>query len=90
MQTAPLATGRVGDYVVRMPDIDLEPRSHSSSYELRAMSPWWLTVPVAMILLNAYLNGFTSLYTWGLVFFGAMFMLTMILVFPRYWLSRRD
>ncbi len=72
------------------PDIDLEPRRHSSSYELKPMSRWWLTVPVAMILLNAYLNGIASLYTWGLVFFGAMLMAFLILIFPRYFLSRRD
>jgi hypothetical protein len=70
--------------------IDLEPRSHSSNYELKPMSRWWLAVPVAAILLNAYLNGFSSLYTWGLVFFGMLLMAFLVLIFPHYWLSRRD
>lgn len=73
-----------------MPDLDLEPRKHSSSYELRPMSRWWLLPSGALLCLNIYLNGVGNVQTWGLAFFGALFALTLVLVFPRYWLSRRD
>jgi hypothetical protein len=73
-----------------MPDIDLEPRRHSSSYELKPMSRWWLTVPIGGIFLGAYVNGFSNPTTWALVFVGALLMAFLVLVFPHYWLSRRD
>lgn len=73
-----------------MREIDIEPRKHSSSYELKPWSRWWLLVPVVGVLLGAYVNGIASIYTWGLVFFGMMLMAFLILVFPHYWLSRRD
>lgn len=73
-----------------MKQIDQGSRSHSSSYELKPMSRWWLTVPVSGILLGAYVNGFSDPVTWGLIFVGAMMMLALLFVFPRYFLSRRD
>ena len=36
-----------------MPEIDLDPGEHSSSYEVKPMSRWWLTIPVALILIGA-------------------------------------
>lgn len=68
--------------------IDLEPKRHSHLYEIKPMSRWWLTIPVALIGLNAYLNGFGRVETWGLVFFGGMLVAAIILCFPRYWLSK--
>lgn len=70
--------------------IDLKPSEHSISYELKPMSRWWLTVPVGGTLLGAYVNGFSDPVTWGLVFVGALLMLSLLLVFPKYFLSRRD
>lgn len=75
-------------YQSRMPQIDLEPRKHSSSYELRPMSRWWLVVAIAMCLLGAFVNGFWRAETWGLIFFGAILGFALILIFPRFWLSR--
>jgi hypothetical protein len=71
-----------------MPQIDLEPRRHSHFYEIKPLSRWWLSVPVAMVLLGAYLNGFWRAETWGLVFFGGMLFAAVLLCFPRYWLSK--
>ncbi len=68
--------------------IDLEPHHHSHQYELKPISRWWLAVPVALIFLGAYLNGFWRVETWGLVFFGGMLVAAMVLCFPRYWLSK--
>ena len=78
------------DYVGRMPELDLEPRKHSSFYELKPMNRWWLLVPISLIALGAYLNGLTNVNTWALVFFGALLMALLVLVFPKYFLSRRD
>lgn len=54
------------------------------------MSRWWAVLALVLVLIAAYANGFTNLVTWGLVFFGALFGLALVLVFPNYWLSRRD
>lgn len=70
--------------------IDLEPRDHSSSYELKPMSRWWVLVAAALIIVAAYANGFTDPVTWALVVFGALLMLALLMAFPRYFLSRRD
>jgi len=69
--------------------VDLEPRRHSSRYELKPMSRWWLLPSGLLSALSAYLNGLDNVATWGLLFFGALFMLTLLMVFPGYWLSRR-
>lgn len=70
--------------------IDLEPRKHSHLYELKPMSRWWLVVPVGGVILGAYVNGFQDPSTWALIFLGALLMALLILIFPRYFLSRRD
>jgi hypothetical protein len=73
-----------------MPDLDLEPRKHSRSYELRPMSRWWLVLATGLVLVAAAANGLTNPTTWALLFVGALAMTLLILVFPHYWLSRRD
>jgi hypothetical protein len=71
-----------------MPEIDLEPRRHSSSYELKPMSPW-LLVPVAVLLaLSVWLNGVERAETWALVVFGGLFFSLLPMVFPKQLLSR--
>jgi hypothetical protein len=73
-----------------MPDLDLEPRKHSSFYEIKPMSRWWLVIAAGVVLLGAFANGIDDPLTWVLLGFGALAMALLVLVFPRYWLSRRD
>jgi hypothetical protein len=68
--------------------IDQEPRQHSSSYELKPMSRWWLVFALVMCVGAAFINGFTRPETWALIFMGAMVCGFCILCFPRYWLSK--
>jgi hypothetical protein len=70
--------------------IDLEPRRHSSSYELKPMSRWWLLPPSAGVALAALANGAGNPVTWALAVFGALLMAAFVVVFPRYFLTRRD
>jgi 4-hydroxybenzoate polyprenyltransferase len=72
-----------------MPEIDLEPRRHSSSYELKPMSRWWLVFLAAMAGLFIYANGIDRPISYLLVFLGVLLGFAAVLVFPRYWLSRR-
>jgi len=70
--------------------IDQDPRKHSHLYELKPMSRWWLAVPAGAVFLGAFANGFTEPLSWALMGFGALSMAVLILVFPHYFLSRRD
>lgn len=70
--------------------IDLEPRKHSHSFELKPWSRWWLLFPLGGIALTTFANGWDDPVTWSLVFCGALLMAFLVLVFPHYWLSRRD
>lgn len=71
-----------------MPHIDLEPRKHSSAYELKPMSPWLLVPVTAMLMLAIWLNGVNRIETWALIGFGGMFFSLLPMVFPRQLLSR--
>lgn len=73
-----------------MPQIDLKPRQHSSSYEIKPMSRWWLAVVIGAILLGTSVNGFFDWVSWSLIGIGMMAGFAVILVFPRTWLSRLD
>lgn len=70
--------------------IDLEPNRHSHLYELKPMSKWWLLPIVAFGALCLSALGWTNVQAWACLFAGAMFMLALLLIFPRYFLSRRD
>lgn len=70
-----------------MKKIDLDPREHSHNYEIKPLSRWWLVVPAFMVLLGAYVNGFTNPITWCLIGFGAALGWAVLLCFPRYWLN---
>lgn len=71
-----------------MKEIDLEPEEHSSSYELKPMSRWWLALATALLFLAAYNSGFTKWETWSSIGFGGLFVALLILCFPRAFLSR--
>lgn len=88
MQTGPLAASLGGDYVARMPEIDLEPRRHSSRYELKPMSRWWLVFVAFMAGLFIYANGYDRPISYVLVFLGVLIGFAAILAFPRFFLSR--
>jgi hypothetical protein len=68
--------------------VDLEPREHSSSYELKPMSRWLLIPPAAMLALGIWLNGVGKVETWSLVLFGGLFFSLLPMVFPRQLLKR--
>ena len=68
--------------------IDLNPRKHSSSYQLKPMSRWWLAAALIMCIGAAFLNGFTKPETWVLIMLGAFVCAFAILCFPRFWLSK--
>jgi hypothetical protein len=68
--------------------IDLEPRHHSSSYELRPMSRWWLVLALGLSAIPILLNGWQNVATWALLFCGWMIGFAMILTNPKRWLSK--
>lgn len=70
--------------------IDQEPRRHSSSYELKPASRWWLVPAVAFCLLAIFNIGMTDWRGWSVLFFGVMLGFVLIFVFPKFWLSRLD
>lgn len=73
-----------------MPDLDLEPHEVRERYDVKPVSKWWLVLSAALVSLQAYINGFDKFTTWGLILFGMGLMATLILVFPRHFLRRRD
>jgi hypothetical protein len=71
-----------------MPDLDLEPRKHSSFYEIKPMSRWVLAPAVGMLALGIWLNGWDRPETWGLIVGSGLFFGGLPMVFPRQLLSR--
>jgi hypothetical protein len=69
--------------------IDLEPRQHSHLYELKPVTRWAMVPAIAFVALCVYVTGW-SVNTWACVVSGGLLTLITILVFPRYWLSRRN
>ena len=53
------------------------------------MSRWWLVFLAAMAGLFIYANGIDRPISYLLVFLGVLLGFAAVLVFPRYWLSRR-
>ncbi len=72
-----------------MPEIDLEPRRHSSSYELRPESRWWLVLVSVFALVMAWASGFFEARTWAMFVAGALVAASLLLSFPNYFLRRR-
>jgi hypothetical protein len=68
--------------------VDLEPRRHSSSYELKPMSRWWLVLAVALSILGIFGNGWANPATWYLLMCGWMLGFAAILTNPKRWLSK--
>ncbi|MFD1945072.1 hypothetical protein ACFSJV_22835 [Paradevosia shaoguanensis] len=73
-----------------MPDIELEPRKHSHLYEVKPMSRWWLVPAIGYALLCLAVMGFGNWQAYCALFGGALLMLALLMIFPHYWLSRRD
>lgn len=73
-----------------MQQIDLEPKKHSHLYELKPASRWWLIVPICGVALAALVGGIDNVAVWCGVIAGLLLGLSLILVFPRAWLSRLD
>jgi hypothetical protein len=71
-----------------MKQIDIEPRNHSSSYEIKPMSPWLLTPAIGMLALGIWLNGWNRAETWGLIVGSALFFGGLPMVFPKQLLSK--
>ena len=71
-----------------MREIDIEPRDHSSLYEIKPMSPWLLAPAVGMLALGIWLNGWDRPTTWGLIIGAGFFFAGLPMVFPRQLLSR--
>ena len=70
--------------------IDLEPRKHSHLYEIKPVSRWWLVPILAYIATCLTVMGWSNWQAWACLFAGALFMALLVMVFPHYWLSRRD
>lgn len=75
---------------MQMQQIDLEPRQHSSSYELKPMSRWWLVLVLALSSLGIYVNGWDNPATWYLLMMGWGLGLATLLTNPAKWLSKID
>jgi hypothetical protein len=73
-----------------MPEIDLDPRKHSKSYELKPVSRWWFVIIAVMLLLEIWAAGFTSIFSWAIAFFGVMLGFAILLCWPQKWLSKLD
>jgi hypothetical protein len=71
-----------------MPDIDLEPREHSHSYELKPESRWWLVLALVLTVVAIAGNGWENPSTWFLIVCGWMIGFAMILTNPKRWLSK--
>lgn len=73
-----------------MKQIDQDPREHSHLYELKPISRWWLLLAAGLAVLALFNAGLADWRSWALLFFGALLLAILVLVFPRYFLSRRD
>lgn len=74
---------------VTMPkQIDLEPHSHSSSYELKPESRWWLVVSLVFAGVMALASGIFSAATWAMFLAGALVSGYAILCFPHVFLKK--
>ena len=71
-----------------MPDLDLEPRRHSSSYELKPESRWWLVLVGIFAAVMAWASGFFEATTWAMFVAGALVAGYAILCFPHILLKR--
>lgn len=68
--------------------IDLEPRQHSSSYELKPMSRWWLVLAFAFAGAMALASGVFRAETWAMFMAGAIVTTFAVLCFPKTFLTK--
>lgn len=71
-----------------MPDIDLEPRHHSSNYEIKPMSRWWFVLVLALAALMVLIAGLFEATTWAVFFSGMLVAAAAILCFPKFLLTK--
>lgn len=73
-----------------MQQIDLDPRKHSSTYELKPMSRWWMVYMLALTGFATYVNGWDNAGTWFLLVTSWALGLATLLTNPQKWLSKLD
>lgn len=71
-----------------MKQVDLEPREHSSSYELKPENRWWLVVVCVFAVAMAWASGFFEARTWAMFAAGALVSGYAILCFPHVLLKK--
>ena len=71
-----------------MPQIEADPRHHSHLYELKPLSRWWLLAAAGIAVVLAFGNGWEKPITWALLLVGFLTGFAVLLVFPRFWLSK--
>lgn len=71
-----------------MPEIDLEPRKHSSAYEIKPESRWWLVAALVFAAVMALASGFFEARTWAMFAAGSLVTTYAVLCFPRIFLKR--
>lgn len=71
-----------------MKQIDLEPREHSRSYELKPENRWGLVLAIIFALAMALAAGFFLATTWAMFLSGALVATFAILCFPKTFLTK--
>lgn len=71
-----------------MKDIDIEPRQHSSHYELKPMSRWWFVLAVVFTAVMAWASGPFESTTWAMFGAGGLVVGFAVLCFPRFFLTK--
>ena len=69
-------------------NLDLEPRHHSSNYELKPMSRWWFVLAIAITAAMSWASGFFEAATWAMFISGAIVAAFALLCFPRVFLTK--
>lgn len=73
-----------------MRKIDLEPRKHSHMYEIKPMSRWWFVFMLFLVLLSISANGLLNPISWSIAVVAGLAGMSVLLCFPRKWLSKLD
>jgi len=68
--------------------IDLEPREHSSRYEIKPESRWLFAGSVVFAFVMALAAGFFQAATWAMFLSGAMVAGAAVSCFPKFLLTK--